>query len=71
MNTFLVEIADDYHPAPYRIHVEWDGDLPREIGTFGIDFDDTGKGYPYATGFCVRTGTAPDGVPVYAWIPNG
>jgi len=61
----LVELADDWHESPYRVVAEII-DLPDEIKTVAWE----GPGVPRVTGRYVRTGTAPDGVPVFAWIPE-
>lgn len=68
---FLIELADDWHPRGYRISVGWeDVILPKEIGTVVFDLSEHGAREPRVTGRYLRTGTAEDGVPVYAWIPE-
>lgn len=66
----IFELADDWHEDPYRIEVKLRGDLPDEIRTMVVDWIGASLPAPRVTGRYVRTGTAPDGVPVYAWIPE-
>lgn len=65
----LIELADDWHESPFRVKTAWTGDLPEEVKTIAVD-DIGSNPVVRVTGRYVRTGTAPDGVPVYAWIPE-
>lgn len=65
----LIQLADDWHGSPYRVSVRWEGDLPEFVATVAVENMDS-KPTLRVTGRYLRTGTASDGVPVYAWVPE-